>query len=370
MKKVLVIGGYGNFGSYISQSLAKEPDIQVIVAGRSAEKAQRCCQQLQAVNPPIALQMDIREPLDPVLATHQPQVVIHTSGPFQGQGYQVAAACIRQGCHYIDLADGRDFVCGISRLQDAAVAAKVLVCSGASSVPGLSSAILLHYQAQFQALHSIDYGISTAHRTSRGLATTQAVLGYAGHPIRNLSEGKTTQVIGWRDTRSWPFWQLGRRLLGNCDVPDLQLFPEYFPSLKTIRFQAGLELALLHRTLAGLAWLVQHKLFPNLQHAARPMLAMSNLFDRFGSADSGFFMVMEGINRHGKSQALRFDLVAREGDGLNIPTIPAIVVALKLCRDSLDTRGAHPCIGLVTLDEYLERLQPLNIEWQTLSSKK
>lgn len=41
MWRVLIIGGYGNFGSFISKTLAKEPNIQVIVAGRSAEKSKQ-----------------------------------------------------------------------------------------------------------------------------------------------------------------------------------------------------------------------------------------------------------------------------------------------------------------------------------------
>lgn len=366
MKKILVIGGYGNFGFYISNTLAKEPDIQVIVAGRNLEKAQHCCQQLDAVNPPIPLRLDIREPLDSLLATHKPFVVIHTSGPFQGQGFEVAEACIRQRCHYVDLADGREFVCGISRLLQLAETANVLVCSGASSVSGLSSALIEHYQPEFQKLESIDYGISTAHKTSRGLATTQAVLSYAGKPIATLMNGQLTKVFGWRDTRTISFWKLGNRLMGNCDIPDLELFPSHFPSLKSIRFQAGLELPFVHHTLAIMAWLVQHKLLPDLHRFARPMLKLANLFDAFGSSDSAFFMVMQGINEQGQQRSIRFDLVARQGDGLNIPTIPAIVVALKLCRHELSITGALPCIGFVNLEEYLERLRPLNIQWQTM----
>lgn len=368
MKKILVIGGYGNFGFYISNALAQEPDIQVIVAGRSLQQTQRCCHRLQSVNQPLPLRLDISEPLDAILAAHQPQVVIHTSGPFQGQGYEVAEACIRQGCHYVDLADGRDFVSGIHRLHQQATAANVLVCSGASSVPGLSSALIQHYQPEFQKLESIDYGISTAQNTSRGLATTQAVLSYAGKPISTLLNGHRVNVFGWRDTRAISFWGLGKRLLGNCDIPDLALFPTYYPDLKTIRFQAGLELPVIHRTLAMLSWLVQYRLFPNLRHFARPMLKLSSLFDGFGTSDSAFFMQMQGLNEQGQPRSIRFDLVAREGGGLNIPTIPAIVVALKLCRNEISTTGAHPCIGLVSLEEYLERLQPLNIQWHTLSS--
>ena len=40
MQRVLIIGGYGNFGRFISSMLAREADIQVIIAGRSKSRAE------------------------------------------------------------------------------------------------------------------------------------------------------------------------------------------------------------------------------------------------------------------------------------------------------------------------------------------
>jgi short subunit dehydrogenase-like uncharacterized protein len=54
--------------------------------------------------------------------------VVHTAGPFQGQDYTVALAAIDAGCHYVDLGDGRQFVCGIGRLDAAARAGMRLAC--------------------------------------------------------------------------------------------------------------------------------------------------------------------------------------------------------------------------------------------------
>jgi len=364
MKRILVIGGYGNFGQFISKVLAQEPDIQLIIAGRSLNKAQACCKRFAAINQPIALALDIHSELANPLRDAAADIVIHTSGPFQNQGYRVAEACIKAGCHYIDLADGRAFVAGITSLQQAAANKGVLICSGASSVPGFSSALIQHYATQFHSITDLDYAISTAHNTSRGMATSRAVLSYAGKPFSTLRNGQPINVIGWRGTRSKQFWKLGNRLLGNCDIPDLELFPNLFPNLKNIRFQAGLELSFIHRSLAALAWLVQHRLCPDLPDFAPTMMALSRLFDVFGTENSGFFMEVEGLDTLGNPKKARFDLVARQGDGLYIPTIPAIVVALKLARNQITQKGACACLGLVTLEEYLERLSPLQIEWQ------
>lgn len=54
--------------------------------------------------------IDINGDLNEALARIAPQIVIHTTGPFQTQDHRVAQACIAQGCHYLDLADAREFV--------------------------------------------------------------------------------------------------------------------------------------------------------------------------------------------------------------------------------------------------------------------
>ena len=48
-------------------------------------------------------------------------------------------------------------------------------------------------------------------------------------------------------------------------------------------------------------------------------------------------------------------------DGPNIPTIPAIILAKKILSGEFTTTGAMPCVGLVTLEEYLQELAHLNV---------
>src|SRR5881628_23475 len=69
-------------------------------------------------------------------------LVIDAAGPFQGSSYAVPEACIAARIPYLDLADGRDFVCGIGALDQAARAAGVAIVAGASSVCALSGAVV------------------------------------------------------------------------------------------------------------------------------------------------------------------------------------------------------------------------------------
>ncbi len=363
--RVLIIGGYGNFGSFITRLLARDDDIQLIIAGRDRIKAEQLAQTTTAKNRPEVAVIDIHDGFRAALARINPSIVIHTSGPFQDQGYDVAQACIDQGCHYADLADGRQFVTGITALDAAAKSQGVLICSGASSVPCLTSAIIDTYRGEFANLDRVEYAIATAQLTNRGLATIRAVLSYAGKPFTTLIDGEMRPVYGWLGLTWRRFWRLGLRPLGNCDVPDLELFPRRYPELKTIRFRAGLELKFIHLMLVFLSSLVRLRLLRSLQPLSAILLRTSYLFDPIGRDNSGFYMELTGREADGTPKVVTFNLVARQGDGLCIPTIPAILLARKLARGEITATGATPCLDLITLDAYLEVLQEFDITWET-----
>ncbi|WP_036300819.1 saccharopine dehydrogenase family protein [Methylotenera sp. L2L1] len=365
IQRVLIIGGYGNFGSVISRTLAKESDIQIIVAGRSLQKAETFTQALDAKNIAEAIFIDINQNIATVLSNIKPNILIHTSGPFQGQSYDVAKACIQAGINYIDLADGRNFVEGIGSLNSLAKEANVLLISGASSVPCLTSALIDHYYDEFEALDSLDYGITTAQKTTRGLATTAAILGYTGKSFQTIINGVQTKVYGWQGLTVRRYKNLGWRLLGYCDVPDLALFPKRYPSLKNIRFYAGLELPFIHVVLWGLSWLVRLGVIKHLEKFAPLMLRLSFMFDWVGSSNSAFHMSLSGRDVNGgANKTITFELLARSGDGPNIPCIPAIIIAKKLAKNEIDQCGAFPCIGFISRDEYLGELKSFDISWQ------
>jgi hypothetical protein len=359
--RVLIIGGYGNFGSYIARRLAGDAACKLLIGGRSVRKAQDLVGSLDAAQPAEAHALDINGDLIATLHRLAPDIVVHTTGPYQTQDYRVARACIAQGSHYIDLADAREFVAGIGALDAEAKAQKVLVVSGASSVPCLTAAVIDAELPAFARLEFIDYGISTAQQATPGVATAAAVLGYVGKPMTVLRDGQMKTVYGWEDTHAERFPELGWRLLGNCDIPDLALFPKRYPSLKSMRFGAGNEIKLMHMGTRTLGALVRLGLVPSLDRYADKLLHMTKLFNRLGSAGSGFHMTLTGTGHDGAPLQRKFMIIARSGHGVYIPCIPAILLAQRLARGELPQRGATPCVDLIDLDSYLEALNGLDI---------
>jgi hypothetical protein len=358
--RVLVLGGYGNFGGYICRALANDERIQLIIAGRDRAKAQASADRLGAANPALAAKVDIGDPIV-AMASSEPDLVIHTVGPFQQQDYRVAEAAIACGAHYCDLADARAFVAGIGALDERAQQAGVAVVAGASSVPCLTAAYLDAAQAEFTSLESVDYGISAAQQTNRGLGTASAILSYVGRPFTMLRKGRMARVFGWQGVHSEVYPQLGRRWFGYCDIPDLALFPERYPALRTMRFCAGHEIAILHLGTWLLSWLVRLRLLPPLDRWSGALLRASFLFDRWGSGRSGFHMYIRGTGPGGSPLERRHWIIARSGDGPNIPCMPVILIARRLAAGKQLESGARPCLDLITLEEYLTALEGLDV---------
>lgn len=366
MKRVLIIGGYGQFGSLIAHKLASEKNIALIIAGRSKNKAEAFTQTLNTANRIETIEANINQTLPGLFKTAQPDIVIHAAGPFQEQDYSVAKAAIEHRCHYIDLADGRDFVSGITTLDKQAKNAGVLVCSGASSVPALSSAVIEHFKPAFKKLERIEYGISTAQKTGMGLATATAVMGYAGKPFKTMTEGEMKIVYGWSGLKYHRFSDIGVRPLSYCDIPDLQIFPARYPELRTLEFRAGTELSILHLGLWLLSQPVRWNLIKTLNPLTSPLLHLAKKFDAFGTNNSGFYMKLNGLDQNKAEKSISFELTARQGHGLHIPATPAPLIAKNLASGKLAGKiGATPCTGILNLTEILGALSSLDISWKT-----
>ncbi len=361
MKRVLIIGGYGNFGSYIARALAADPTICLLIGGRSQAKAEAFASSLKAASPAEGCVVDIDGDILYRLSKIRPDIVIHTTGPFQRQDYRVPRSAIAAGAHYIDLADARHFVAHIFELDAEAKAAGVAVVSGASSVPCLTAAFIDHYRPHFSKIESAIYGIAAAQATNRGLGTAAAVLGYAGKPFTVLSGCRPKRVFGWQGLHMVRYPELGLRLFGYCDIPDLDLFPARYPGLSELRFAAGHEVKLLHLGTWFLSWLVRLGLVESLEpYAGRP-LRLSFLFDALGSDKSGFHMFLSGPGHEGEPKAIRIFMAARQGHGPNIPCLPAIILARRMASGEGPRPGARPCLDLVGLTELLTAMADLDI---------
>ncbi len=362
IQTIVILGGYGNFGKRIARALAAERRYRVVIAGRDEHKALEAAQALGLEQrDAVALDTcsaDLARRLRELDAT----LVIHTAGPFQHQDYSVARACIEAHAHYLDLADGRAFVCGIDTLNASAKRNDVLVVSGASSLPAFSAAVIDALREGLTQVDAIDVGI-TSGALPPGEATMRGVFAYIGKRFLQWRAGTWHAVYGWQNLRIRRYPKgIGMRLIANCDVPDLELFPARYLPVQHVIFQAGVGPSI---SMLGIwlgSWLIRARLVTSLIPLVPLLHASAARWAKFGSKRSAMHVWVRGLDSHGQPVERRWYLVANNDHGPNIPCFPAIALAQKLLRGEIAIRGAQPCMGLLSVEEILNVGAELEIE--------
>ncbi|HTV67645.1 MAG TPA: DUF4166 domain-containing protein [Rhizobiaceae bacterium] len=365
MAKVLVLGGYGVFGGKLARRLAAEPGIEVLVAGRSLEKAQAFCHAHGGA--PVALDRD--GDLSAALNEVQPDIVVDAAGPFQNYGgdpYRVAQAAVAAGVHYVDLADDAAFVAGIGALDAAAKAAGVSVISGASSVPAISGAALDELTRGLTDIALVESIILPGNRAPRGLSVMQAIVGQVGKPLKVWRGGKWTSPLAWGDVKTVDLTvpetkPVPGRLASRIGAPDLLLFPARYKA-RSVEFRAGLDLKLLHLGLWALGWLVRARLLQSLHSLVPTMKWIADRLE-FSGSDRGGMLVRAIGRREGETVERNWTLIAEAGDGPEVPPTPAYLVCRRLIGEAVPAYGAYPCLGMLTLAEIEQDLSPFSIRF-------
>jgi hypothetical protein len=361
MRRILILGGYGTFGGRIARLLAKQRRWSLLVAGRSKEKAQAFVRSLDDGNVSDhvldrdAITAETLKSLDLFL-------VIDASGPFQGEkamDYPVVHAALEAGLHYIDIADALGFVRDIARFDAEAKSSGLTVIAGASSVPTLSSAVIAELARGIGPLLEVEIAISSSNQATLGRSVHAALLSYAGKPIRIRRFGLAQDIAGLQDWQSVDIAVPGHkplhRLVAPCEVPDLDLLPARYPSLRKVIFRAGTELSILNRSAGLLSRLVSARLLKSLSPFANLAGAAFDLLRGFGTSRSGMQVsVTDGKQRH------RWNVAAEEGDGLWVPALAAALLTEKLDRGELPP-GASPGLDVLSLAEFRSAFAPFQI---------
>ena len=365
MRKILIIGGYGRFGARLVRLLADRPELELIVAGRSLDKAKAlCAEPASAKLTPLSFER--RGNPAGQIAALAPEVVVDAAGPFQAYGdapYAVPEAALASGAHYFDLADDPGFVTNIERLNGQAMAADRTALSGASSVPALSFAAARALLPAFGSVESYTGGISPSPYAEVGLSLIKAISSYAGKPIGVIRQGKPASAPGLVDSLTHTIGfdgeePLAPRRFSLVDVPDLILARRLFPGLRTLWFGAAPQPELGHRALSACAQLVRFRLLPSLVPLARIIEPVANHL-RWGEARGGMFVRLTGQGPDGTAADLSWNLIAEGDSG---PSIPAMATAALIARwldgEPLEAgaRPAHEALELADFEPFFRRL--------------
>jgi hypothetical protein len=358
--KILVIGGYGIFGGRLVELLEGEPRLTLFIGGRSAAKA----------NGFIASRTGAKARLLPAgfdrdgdaaaqLASIAPDIVVDASGPFQKYGdhpYRVVEACLRQRINYLDLADGSDFVAGISAFDAKAREAGIFMLAGVSSFPVLTAAAVRALSAGMSTVTAIRGGIAPSPFAVVGENVIRAIASYAGQPVQRIHNGAVSTGYPFTEQLRYTvappgYVPLEPRLFSLVDVPDLRALAEVWPQAKEIWMGAAPVPELLHRSLVALAWLVRWRLIPTLSPLA-PLFHFCTNHVRWGRHRGGMFVEVEGRGAEGQSMKRSWHLLAQGDDGPYIPSMAVETIVRNALAGHAPAPGARAAVRDLELADF------------------
>ncbi len=359
MKRILILGGYGGFGARLSRRLVADGH-KVIVAGRSLASAQQFCAGVPQCEP---LEADRNQDLAPLLASLKPDLLVDAAGPFQNSSYHVVEACLAQRIPYIDLADAVEFVSGIGDLDLLAERAGVAVISGASSVPALSGAVIRKLAHGLDRVASIEMAISASNRATAGPSVASAILSYVGKPVRLWRGKRWIEAFGWQELKWQNFTVSGRtpirRLVALADIPDHQIVPKSVVGVPAMIFRAGPEFAFQTLSLWALSWLVRWGVLRSLNPVAGWLRRLQGLTAAFGSDRSAMVVTLKGACGDDLVQR-RWTLIAENGDGPDIPTLAAQLIAGEILSGRV-AAGARDAGNALSLEQFEPLFSDLSV---------
>ena len=356
---ILILGGYGTFGGRLAHLLAEEGKLTLFIAGRSIQKARKFCEGLPSGAQKVPVFFDRNADVEAQISESHPDLVVDAMGPFQAYGddpYRVVKACIANGVDYMDLADGSDFVKGISQFDQEAKAKNIYVLSGVSSFPVLTAAVVRKLSRDMTCISTIKGGIAPSPYAGVGLNVIRAIASYAGKPLSLIRNGKPATGYALTETIRYTicppgYLPLKNTLFSLVDVPDLKVLPALWRELDSVWLGAGPVPEVLHRMLMGLAWLVRFRILPSLLPFAALFHFVTNTL-RWGEHRGGMFVSVEGTNQDGERIEHSWHLLAEGGDGPLIPSMAVQALVLHCLDGNKPSPGARPATRELELRDY------------------
>lgn len=349
--RVLILGASGVFGSRLVERLAQEAGFALVLAARDRAKLEALAIRLGIAAEVRSIDRTRISPKDLAYV----DVVVDAAGPFQQSHIHVIEAALAAAVHYIDLADGRAFVDAIDQFDSRAKAVRVAIVSGASSIPALSHAVIDTLTDGWGDIESIRVGIFPGNRAPRGLAVVEAILSYAGKPVRVFRDGRWGDVSGWGMTQRWRIDGVGKRWASVCDTPDQDLLVARYQPTRSAEFFAGVELSIMHIGLLLLSLSVRWGLVESLRPLARLLHRVATWLRPFGSDRGAMLVEVSGSGR-----TARWILDASGNRGPYVPVL-ACVALLRRWRDAVPAAGAGPCVGMLGLGDFAADFADLGI---------
>ena len=207
-------------------------------------------------------------------------------------------------------------------------------------------------------------------RSEVGRAVLEAVLSYAGRPVPVWRKGQLATTPGWIGARRIELPGLGARRVAPVGTIDAERLGPALGVTDRVSFRAGLESMPEQLGLEALARLRRRGLIGDPRRIARPLRALRRVTRLVTSDSGGMILTAAGLRAGPDGRetpcGASWTLVARRGDGPQVPTLAAAAALRALARGDL-APGARLADEDLPLDWIEAEMAPYAIETRVRS---
>ena len=235
MKTLLILGGYGYTGKFLAKHLLAQTDANIIISGRSLEKAKSFADELNS--PRVTVRRVDASDADSLAQALQNVKLCLVAAPTTHHTETVVRACIDARVDYLDVQFSSKKLNVLYARENEIKQAGLCFVTEAGYHPGLPAALIRYAATKMDILES---AVTAGYLNMNNIPYTEAVdelmeafLDYQAQVYKN---GAWTKPTSW-EMRSFNFGKdLGKRTCYSMFFEELRNLPSMYPSLKETGF--------------------------------------------------------------------------------------------------------------------------------------
>jgi hypothetical protein len=367
-KKLLILGGYGNTGHLIARLLLQEADVQLILAGRSVEKAEdlaRLFNDRFEGDRVKGIYADASDAENLKQVFHGVDMVIVASSTAI-YAKQVAMAALEVGVDYMDIQYSTEKTSLLKSMAfEIENSGRCFITDGGFH-PGLPAA-LVHYVARhYDKLEKANVG-SVIKVDWAGLSVTESTAYEFMAELTDFEalvfkKGKweKARLQGMLDIITMDFGGgFGRQYAYPMFLEEMRCLPEAYPSLSETGFYVG-----------GFNWFVDWLIFPLAaillklfpQRAARPTTKLMVWgLKTFSKPPYGTLLRVESAGIKDR-QPITEDVTLYHEDGYMFTAIPVVACLLQYLDESIKKPGLWTQANIVEPNRLMKDMERMGID--------
>lgn len=321
MKRIIVLGGLGQFGRTATEEL-RALSLPFMTASRRGA---------------ADVHIDADDAAT-IRSTIRPgDIVLDAAGPFHLRSTALVEAAIDVGFDVIDINDDLSYAEAVLALAPRIDSAGIRVLSSASSVSAVAAAVVGY--SGVKSPRRVTAFLAPASRHTANFGAARSLIRSVGRSVRVFRDGELEVRVGWSESKSFrmpsPLGTIRGRLFESADSAHL---PRIWPSLQDVSMYVDTNTFGVNTLLRFAAHSRLLRQFLESQARLGTRIART-----FGSSAGGIGYEIEDA----AGQVTCYSIVADKNSFVTA-VAPAVLAAQRIAEDRL------PCTGLVPPDRHVE----------------